>query len=104
MRRLFAVLACYVLAGCGPALKLSFPAAAQSPPAAAPICPGGLSADLPPEPKLPAGAGFPAPQDAAASAAVALYGQWLHAFALWGRAGWARAADAKSYCDTLKGD
>jgi hypothetical protein len=108
MRRLAWLVAALALAGCGPALKLSFPAPAPRPATAPskPICPGGLSADIQAEPPLPAGAGFPAPQDQTAGAAVALYGPWLHELAVWGRAGWARAADAKAYCAPInaKGD
>jgi hypothetical protein len=100
MKMITAPMVALTLAGCGHMTLFNVgkpqPAAV---PAAAPICPGSLSADIQPEPQLPAGAGFPAPADAAASAAVALYGTWLHAWAVWARQGWARAADANAYCD-----
>jgi hypothetical protein len=57
-------------------------------------------ADIPAFPELPAGAGFPAPQDAAASAAVSLYLTWLHSLVVYAREGWARSADARDYCST----
>lgn len=69
---------------------------------APPVCPGGLRADLLPQPPLPANATFPAPQDDAAVAAVAAYTTWLHDLALWGRQGWARAANAKAFCETAR--
>jgi hypothetical protein len=103
MRILVAPMAALVLGGCGhmALFNLAKPQAAASPASsAAPVCPGSLSADIQPEPQLPAGAGFPAPTDAAASAAVALYGTWLHSWAVWARQGWARAADAKAYCSS----
>jgi hypothetical protein len=67
---------------------------------ARPVCPGSLLADIPPFPSLPAGATFPAPQDAAASAAVSLYLTWLHSVAVYARQGWSRASDARDYCST----
>jgi hypothetical protein len=99
-----ASLAALLLSGCGHMALLSVGAAkpAPAPPQAPakPVCPGSLLADIPPFPPLPAGAGFPAPQDAAASAAVALYGQFLHSLAVYARQGWERASAAKDYCST----
>jgi hypothetical protein len=58
-----------------------------------------MTADLLPEPQLPANAGFPAPATDAEGASVAAYGGWLHSFAAWARAGWARAAQDKAFCE-----
>lgn len=95
------LLAALLLPGCISLPKLHLPASAPPVTALAPakpVCPGSLLADIPPFPTLPAGAGFPAPQDAAASAAVALYGQFLHSLAVYARAGWSRAGDARDFC------
>jgi hypothetical protein len=102
MKRAVLALAATLLSGCihlaGPSIGLhAAPTAAAKP--AAPVCPGGLTADLAPAPPLPAAAGFPAPANDAESAAVAAYGAWLHSFAVWARAGWARAGDAKTFCE-----
>jgi hypothetical protein len=98
-------LAAVLLCGCVSLPKLHLPASAAPAPAAAPVkpvCPGNLLADLEPEPQLPPGAGFPAPMTEAESAAVALYGTWLHAFAVYARHGWARAGEGKDYCSTAR--
>jgi hypothetical protein len=104
MRALVIALAALLLAGCGhmSLISLGGPKPAPAPPQASakPVCPGSLLADTPPFPTLPAGAGFPAPQDAAASAAVALYGQFLHSLAVYARDGWRRASDARDWCST----
>ena len=104
MKKIVALLLCASLAACGtPSLfridmtKKAAPAPAAAP--VAPICPGSLRADLEDEPDLPPNAGFPAPADAAATAAVKAYLTWLHDLAVWGRAGWDRAANAKTFCD-----
>lgn len=103
--RIAAALAALGLCGCVSLPKLHLPASAAPGAAVAPakpVCPGNLLADIPPEPQLPPTAGFPAPQTEAESAAVTAYGQWLHSFAVWGRDGWARAGDARDYCETAR--
>ena len=67
-----------------------------------PICPGGLRVALEPQPPVPDDAGFPAAQTDAESAQVASYLTWLSDLARWGRTGWARAADAKTWCETKR--
>lgn len=103
MKRTALVIAlAWPLAGC---VHLGFPklgkppAAAPAPASAAPACPGDLRADIQPEPILPDAAGFPAPVSDVERPAVASYLQWLSGYGAWGRAGWARAADAKAFCD-----
>jgi hypothetical protein len=100
-RSLTAPLAAILLCGCVSLPKLHLPASAAPSVAVAPsrpVCPGSLLADLEPEPQVPDDAGFPAPQDQAASAAVQAYGAWLHSFAVWARDGWRRAENAREYC------
>jgi hypothetical protein len=102
-RTLLALALCWPLAACAPSL-LSFPhpsaKPAPAPAAAAPAaCPGGLRAEVQPQPKLPEGAGFPAPVTAEEKQSVASYLEWLTGFAAWARNGWERAAGAKAFCD-----
>jgi hypothetical protein len=103
MRPLAWPLAAVLLCGCVSLPRLHLAATAQPSVAVAPsrpVCPGNLLADLEPEPKLPDGAGFPGPETQAESAAVSLYLTWLHAYAVWARGGWGRAADARAWCST----
>ena len=105
MKRLAALLTACFLSGCVSLPKFHLPASTAPAPAAAPakpVCPGNLSADLEPEPQLPANAGFPAPATDAESAAVQAYGQWLHSFAVYARDGWRRAGAAKDYCEAAR--
>ena len=97
-----------LLGGC---IHLGLPSlhkAAPPPPVAAakPVCPGGLSAELQrqPLPTDPAykGAAMVRPETEAESAAAQLLLAYMHDLAAWGRLGWARAGDAKAYCDGAK--
>lgn len=91
------------LGACAPQLSLLPPShGGTSPPPAPPqpVCPGSMTADLLQRPPLPPGAGFPAPTDQASSEATGLYLTWLHDFSTWAKTGWARAADAKAFCQT----
>ena len=85
--------------GCVSLPHLGKPAPAVQVPTT-PTCPGGLRADILPMPVVPDTVGFPAAQSDAESAHVASYLTWLADLARWGRQGWARAADAKAFCES----
>ncbi|MHB8284362.1 MAG: hypothetical protein ACYDD1_06770 [Caulobacteraceae bacterium] len=112
MRRI--ILLCACLTGCAAGntgakfsashINVGLPSISVPPPAAVAMpraCAAELLADPLPEP-APDG-GFPAvdmsaPDAAEASAQEARYLAWIRAEAVWGRAGWARAAIAKGAC------
>ena len=93
------LLSALLLAGCAHAPLISFGGKAPAPAPPAAICPGGLSAPIPPEPQLPADADFPAATTPKAAAAVASASAWLTLHSQWGRDGWFRAQLAKDWCD-----
>lgn len=99
MRRAILTLA-LALTGCahGPLVSIGGKSPPPAPPTA-PICPGGLSAPIPPEPQLPPDADFPAATTPKAAAAVASASAWLTSHSQWGRDGWLRAQLAKDWCD-----
>lgn len=92
------------LAGCahGPLVNIGPKAPAAQPAPATAICPGGISAPIPPEPQLPPDADFPAATTPVAAAAVGSASRWLTAHSQWGRDGWLRAQLAKDWCDTKR--
>lgn len=103
-RACLALTLAWPLAGCAH-FALSVPTKPAQPAqavSAEPVCPGSLRADLLPQPPVPADAGFPAAVSDSESLAVSAYLTWLAELARWGRQGWARAADAKSYCETAR--
>ena len=71
-------------------------------------CPASLTADPEAEPQVPAGAGIVQPcQDdtdacKAERAATDSFLTFDAAHAAWGKRGWARAGEAKAYCDRQK--
>ena len=87
-------------AGCVslPRLRLPRPAPVAAAAPVGPLCPGALMAELVASPAIPPDAGFPSPSTDAERRAVSSYLEWLHAYAVWGRAGWSRAADARAFC------
>jgi hypothetical protein len=66
-------------------------------------CPATLRAETKEQPKVPEGAGIPAPVTEEEKRAFALYGPWIAEIASWGREGWARSAEAKAWCDKRVG-
>lgn len=67
-----------------------------------PQCPPGLLAPTEPQPLLPDGATVPRPVDAADAAGLELTLEHVAGVAAWGRRGWARADEARRWCEGLR--
>jgi pectin methylesterase-like acyl-CoA thioesterase len=104
MRKPLALVAFLALGGCVSASSLHLPQlGANAAPAhpltpVAPVCSITLTATIPAEPKLPAGADLPAATTPQMSAAEAVYFQWLHDFATWAHGLQASLSQAQSDC------
>jgi pectin methylesterase-like acyl-CoA thioesterase len=104
MKAIAAIAVSLALGGCVsvPSLHMpSFGAKAVPAPPQAPValvCSITLTATIPAEPKLPAGADLPAATTPQMSAAEAVYFQWLHDFATWAHGLQASLSQAQSDC------
>lgn len=65
-------------------------------------CPTALTGEIRPEEPIPDDAGFVAPETEAEIEATEKYLLWSARNQAWSREGWAIAAIAKSYCDSLQ--
>lgn len=68
-----------------------------------PGCPAALLADIEAQPILPEGATIPRPVDEADAAGLDLTLDHVASVAAWGRRGWARAEEARRWCEGLTG-
>jgi hypothetical protein len=66
-------------------------------------CPPTLRAEVKPQPKVPEGAGVPAPMTEEEKRAFSPYAEWLAELASWGREGWSRAEQARQWCEKREG-
>lgn len=97
LRVLMPLAALSVLAACAtpaPAITVQ--------PSDRPQCPPGLLVPTEPQPLLPEGATVPRPIDAADAAGLELTLEHVAGVAAWGRRGWARADEARRWCESLR--